>query len=66
MATQCGHLAVVKVLLEAGTDANKASNTGIMPSEVAARFDHLAVVKALLGSGADIHKTHSDGNMVLL
>eukprot|EP00740_Mantoniella_antarctica_P021007 CAMPEP_0198679328 /NCGR_PEP_ID=MMETSP1468-20131203/2517_1 /TAXON_ID=1461545 /ORGANISM="Mantoniella sp, Strain CCMP1436" /LENGTH=69 /DNA_ID=CAMNT_0044417869 /DNA_START=14 /DNA_END=220 /DNA_ORIENTATION=+ len=56
MATQNGHLTVVKVLLEAGADANKALNDGFTPLQVAAQCGHPAVVKVLLEAGADANK----------
>jgi ankyrin repeat protein len=66
MAVHCGQLAVVKVLLEAGADANKAADDRSLPLQMAAHDGHSAVIKALLGSGADLHKTDGDGNTMLI
>jgi ankyrin repeat protein len=57
---------VVKALLEAGVDANKAANNGFTPLQIAPQRGHLAVVKLSLGSGADIHKTLRNGCTVLM
>jgi len=52
---------VVKALLEAGADANKASNTGFTPLQLAVHCGHLAVVEALLEAGADATVIGDDG-----
>jgi len=62
IATECGHPAVVKMLLEVGADANKAFNkNGCTPLQVAVHCGHLAVVKALLETGADAKVMNNDG-----
>jgi ankyrin repeat protein len=53
IAAERGHAAVIKALLEAGVDANKTSNAGCMPLQVAVHRGHLAVVKVLLEAGAE-------------
>ena len=45
---QNGHLEVVKALLAAQADVNKASNDGETPLHWASNEGHLEVVKALL------------------
>jgi len=44
---------VVKVLLDAGADANKTLNTGCTPLQAAVHCGNLAVVKVLLHAGAE-------------
>jgi ankyrin repeat protein len=52
---------VVKVLLEAGADANKALSNGCTPLQMAVHCGHLAVVEALLEAGADAKVMNNDG-----
>jgi ankyrin repeat protein len=43
---------VVRVLIEAGADANKVADYGVTPLHIAAQRGHHAVVRALLAAGA--------------
>ena len=60
-AAREGHEAVVKALIEAGADVNKAKNDGETPLYMAASNGHEAVVKALIEAGADVNKADDDG-----
>ena len=62
MAAQCGHLAVVKALLEAGADPEKEVQNGAYTAALymAAAKGHTTVVKALLKAWAK-DKATSDG-----
>ena len=51
-----GHEAVVKALIAAGADVNKADNYGWLPLWLADYNGHEAVVKALIAAGADVNK----------
>ena len=50
-----GRQEVVKVLLEAGADVDKAGEDGVTPLMLAVAGDHEAVVKVLLDAGADVN-----------
>jgi cytohesin len=43
---------VVRALIEAGADVNKAIYNGVTPLHIAAQRGHHAVVRALLAAGA--------------
>ena len=47
---------MVKALIEAGADVNKADDDGETPLYMAAWNGHEAVVKALIEAGADVNK----------
>jgi ankyrin repeat protein len=58
MASQQGHVDVVRVLVEHGADINKAANDGgATPLYIASYDGHVDVVRVLLEQGADINKT---------
>ena len=65
MAAWNGHEAVVKALIEAGADVNKARDDGWTPLYTAASNGHEAVVKALIEAGADVNKADNDGKTPL-
>ena len=59
-AAVLGHEAVVKVLIAAGADVNKAAPfRGRTPLWAAAYCDHEAVVKVLIAAGAEVCKGSS-------
>ena len=60
-ASKCSHLEVVRLLLEAKADKDKAANRGAVPLFVAAQNGHLDVVCLLLESNADKDKATQDG-----
>ena len=61
IAAQKGHEAVVRALIEAGADVNKAKNNGVTPLYIAAQDGHEAVVRALIELGADVNKAKDTG-----
>jgi hypothetical protein len=65
LASQRNHGAVVKLLLAAGADINRASAQGLTPLYVAAQEGHLEVVGALLAGGAAVNQAAADGSTPL-
>jgi ankyrin repeat protein len=61
MACQRGQVGTVKVLLDAGADANRADKAGITPIGVAAAGGHAAVMELLLDHGADARLAKANG-----
>jgi ankyrin repeat protein len=55
-ASASGHLEVVKALLGAEADVNKADKSGWTPLHCASNSGHLEVVQTLLGAEADVNK----------
>ena len=53
-------LTFVKMLLESGADANKATDDGTTPLEMAVQNNHLDVFKILLEHGADANEATRD------
>jgi len=56
---------VVKVLLEAGADANKTLHTGFRPLQLTVHCGHLAVVEAILEAGTDAKVMKDDVSTAL-
>jgi ankyrin repeat protein len=57
IASQIGHLEIVKALVAAGADVNIArKGSGITPLYSASEKGHLEIVKTLLEAGADVNK----------
>jgi cytohesin len=52
---------MVRALIEAGADVNKAADDGRTPLFMAARKGHEAVVRELIELGADINKAADNG-----
>jgi ankyrin repeat protein len=60
MASEKGHAEVVKMLLGAGADVNKAAtDDGATPLWTASYHGHAEVVKMLLSAGADVNKART-------
>ena len=66
VAAQRGHLDVVRTLLEAGADANKASDGGHSPLYFAAQNGRVDVLSILLQGGADANRPTEIGVTPLL
>ena len=64
-AAQEGHETVVRALIEAGADINKADDDGWTPLYVASENGHTAVVRALIKTGANVNKAVNDGSTPL-
>ena len=60
-----GHEAVMRALIEAGADINKASFDGVTPLVKATQEGHVAVVLALIEADADINKATDNGRTPL-
>ena len=61
IASQNGHLDVVRLLLQKGADKDKANNNGATPLYIASRRGHLEIVRHLLQEGADKDKGDNNG-----
>ena len=61
VATEHGHLQVIRLLLEANADKEKALEDGATPLFIAAQNGHLEVVRLLLQASADKDKAFQDG-----
>jgi len=61
IASQYGHTAALKLLLENGGDANQARNNGRTPVYAASQQGRTAALKVLLKAGADVHKPDNEG-----
>lgn len=62
-AAQNGHVAVVKLLLDNGADANK--DVHVKPLDIAAWRGYLAIVKLLLDKGAKVDSKNEHGGTAL-
>ena len=56
MASQNGHLEVVRLLLEASADKDKAAESGATPLIMASQQGHLETARLLLEASADKDK----------
>ena len=66
LASQAGHLEVVRLLCEAGADKDRADNSGDTVLMYASSSGHLEVVRLLCEAGADKDKANQDGDTALL
>ena len=55
-----GHVDIVDILLETGSDYDTSQKEGATPLYVAAQNGHVKIVEKLLGAGANIHKKRTD------
>ena len=65
MAVHNGFEAVVRALIEAGADVNKAEARGVTPLYIAAQNGFEAVLRALIEAGADINQVAVNGSTPL-
>ena len=61
IAAENGRSESVKLLLEAGADANQARNDRVTPLYRAAHYGYEDIVERLLVAGADIYHTDHSG-----
>ncbi|KAK7078619.1 hypothetical protein SK128_002014 [Halocaridina rubra] len=63
-AAYCGHLNVVKKLLEAGASVNEKERDGYTPLHLAITkgISHISIISALLDAGSDIYNINNFGN----
>ena len=61
IASQNGHLDVVRELLARGANIEAADNDGVTPLIIASLFGCVDVVRALLAAGANKHHVDNDG-----
>jgi len=65
VATQKGQLEVVRLLLDAGANVDKADSDGWTPLQIASQKGHLDIVRVLVEEGADKDKVDSWGRTPL-
>ena len=65
IATESGHEAVVRALIKADADVNKAADDSVTPLIFAAQKGHEVTVRALIKAGADVNKAIDDGTTPL-
>lgn len=61
LAAYYDHIALVKLLIEAGADVDKKTTNGSTSLDVAAQNGHTSCVMALLRAGADVNLAFNDG-----
>ena len=66
VASEMGHLAVVRELLAKGAEVDAAENHGATPLYVASKLGHSEVARELLLKGADVDAAAHDGYTPLL
>ncbi len=65
-AVRVGDVALVRQLLQRGTDVSQPSPFGVTPLALAVTEGRLPIVEALLAAGADPNTTTGDGETVLM
>ena len=66
IASFCGRLEVVKVLIQAGANVNATDKDGTTALMIASFFGHLEVVNTLIGAGANVNATYHNGDTALM
>ncbi len=61
VASDCGHIDALKLLIKAGADLNQATNAGATPLFAASQEGLVEVVESLVKAGADLNPTTDDG-----
>lgn len=64
-ASRCGHIEMVRLLIEKGADVNMADQFDETALMTACEYHHNEIVRYLLDAGADIHHEGYDGNTAL-
>ena len=65
VASENGHLEIVKFLIASGGSVNEGDKDGITPLMIASNYGHFEVVKVLLAAGAEVNKISNNGNTPL-
>jgi ankyrin repeat protein len=66
VAAQKGYLGIVKELIAANADVNKAQDNGLTPLIFATLNGHLEIVKALIAAKADVNSADDEGYTPLI
>ena len=66
LASEGGHAALARLLLEHGADVAKADTEGWTALMAASQHGHEAVVRALVELGADVAQAKTDGTTALM
>jgi hypothetical protein len=66
VAAYQSHLAIVRMLLEAGAKVNMAAREGLTPLMLAASAGHAEVIKVLVEAGADVNAKEKAGLTALM
>ena len=66
IASQEGHLEVVKLLIESGGSVNEADNRGATPLWIASGAGHLEIVKLLIKSGGSVNQAENTNGITPL
>jgi hypothetical protein len=65
MASVGGHVKILALLLDRGSDPDLGDSDGITPAHYACQFGHLKVLELLVKRGADLNKKDADGDTPL-
>ncbi len=61
VASDCGHIDALKLLIKAGADLNQATDAGATPLSAASQEGLVEVVESLVKAGADLNQGTDDG-----
>ena len=62
IASQYGHIDIVKYLINAGAEFKEGNNKGWTPLHSACEKGYLDIVEHLVSLGADVNKVKNDGS----